>query len=143
MLRGAARPIIARSQISVGLDPSLRASLGSLAAGRVLVLDYFASRRCSVVIGDLTCELRAAPPAGDFVELAPIQGVRLFVEQRLLAILADAGPSLRLAGPPFARHLAVELEEPERWIDFLDGPGVLAGKGRFRLRPRSAGRSGQ
>jgi hypothetical protein len=142
MLNVVAPPVIPRSQISVGLDPSLRASLGMFAAGRMLVLDYFASRRCSVVIGDLTCGLRAALPIGDFVELTPIEGVRLFVERRLLAILGEAGPSLRMAGPPFARHLAVKLEQPERWIDFLDGPGVLAGKGRFRLRSRPDGPSG-
>ena len=141
MLHAPDSPVLPRTQTSVGLDPSLRASLGRFAAARVLVLDYFASRRCSVVIGDLTCELRATPPIGDFVELAPIEGVRLFVERRLLAIVGDAGPSLRMAGPPFARHLAVELEEPERWIDFLDGPGVLAGKGRFRLRSRPGGPS--
>jgi len=126
--------IIPRSRISVGLDSSLRGQIGRLAAGRVLVIDYFASRRCSVVIGDLTCEFRSNPPVPGFRELAPIEGVRVFVESRLMGILGDAGPSLRLGGFGFARHVAVDLEEPERWIEFLDGPGVLAGKGRFRLR---------
>jgi hypothetical protein len=55
-------------------------------------------------------------------------------ESRLLTLLDDAGPTLRLVGPSFARHLAVELDRPERWIDFLEGPGVLAGKGLFRRR---------
>ena len=131
----ANRTVIPRSLISIGLDPALRPSFARTAAGRVLVIDYFASRRCSVVIGDLTCEFRAAAPAGDFIELAPIEGVRLFIEARLRPILAASGPSLRAAGLPFARHLAIELEEPEHWIEFLDGPGVLAGKRRFRLRP--------
>jgi len=139
MLQATPSRVLPRSQISVGLDPSLRGHLAGLASGRVLVVDYFASRRCSVVIGDLTCELRAGPPAGDFAELAAIEGVRLFVEQRLLAMMADAGPSLRVVGPPFMRHLAVELEEPERWIDFLEGPAVLVGKGRFHLRAGSKG----
>jgi hypothetical protein len=127
-------PVIPRSQISLGVEPTLRGSLARLADGRVLVIDYFASRRCSVVIGDLTCKFGGEPPGPGYVELAGIAGVRVFVEARLLAMLGDAGPTLRLAGPPFARHLAVELDRPERWIDFLEGPGVLAGKRRFRTR---------
>lgn len=70
-----------------------------------------------------------------YVELASFEGVRLFAESRLLAVLGDAGPSLRLGGPPFARHLPVELDRPERWIDFLEGPG---GAGR-----EAAGRTAQ
>ncbi|HEY7938044.1 MAG TPA: hypothetical protein VID26_13065 [Candidatus Limnocylindrales bacterium] len=123
---------IPRSQVSVGLDPDLRRALGELAAGRVLVVDYFASRGCSVVIGDLTCDLRPVPPGTGFAELAPIEGVRLFVETRLLPVIRDAGASLRLAGPSFARHLAVDLELPDRWIEFLEEPGILAGKQLLR-----------
>ncbi|HLY15482.1 MAG TPA: hypothetical protein VKR24_14135 [Candidatus Limnocylindrales bacterium] len=126
--------VIPRSSIAIGLDPRLRASFGQLAAGRVLVIDYFASRRCSLVISDLTCQFRPGTPAGDFIELAPIEGVRIFIEARLRATLAASGPSLRTGGLPFARHLAIELDRPEHWIQFLDGPGVLAGKQRFRLR---------
>jgi len=96
------------------------------------VIDYFASRGCSVVIGDLTCELRPTPPASGFTELAAVEGVRLFVEPRLLPVLSDAGASLRLGGPPFARHLAVDLEAPDRWIEFLEEPGILAGKRQLR-----------
>jgi hypothetical protein len=124
--------VIPRSRVSIGLDPALRGSLGELARGRVLVIDYFASRGCSFVVGDLTCELRSSPPASGFTELAAIEGVRLFVEPRLLPVLADAGASLRIGGPPFGRHLAVDLEEPEQWLAFLDQPGVLAGKQRLR-----------
>jgi hypothetical protein len=125
--------VVPRSRISLGVEPALRASLANLAHGRVIAIDYFASRtRCQwIVCGDLTTRFAAGPPAQDFVELASIEGVRIFVEPRLLPVLADAGPTLRLAGPPFARHLAMELELPERWIEFLEGPGVLAGKGPF------------
>jgi hypothetical protein len=123
--------VIPRSQISIGLDPGLRPALGPMAANRVLVIDYFASRGCSVVIGDLTCKFSSTAPGPDYAELAVVEGVPLFVERRLLSVLADAGPSLVLAGPPFARHLAIELEQPERWIDFLDGPGILTGKRGF------------
>jgi hypothetical protein len=126
--------VVPRSQISLGVEPTLRASLAQLANGRVIVIDYFASRRCSVVIGDLTGDFRGTPPGRGYVELSSVEGVRVFVESRLLAVIGDAGSSLRLAGPPFARHLAVDLDRPERWIDFLEGPGVLAGKRRVGWR---------
>jgi len=124
--------VVPRSHVSVGVEPALRQALAGLANGRVLVVDYFASRRCSVTIGDTMAAFEAAPPGGGYIELASIEGVRVFVEARLLPVLSDAGPTLHLAGPPFARHLSVRLEQPERWIEFLEAPGVLAGKHPFR-----------
>lgn len=126
--------VVPRARISLGVEPTLRGSLARLANGRVLVIDYFASRRCSVVIGDLTADFKDTPPRPRYVELASIEGVRVFTERRLLAVLGELGTMLRLGGPPFARHLSVELDQPEHWIDFLEGPGVLAGKRPFRWR---------
>ncbi len=127
---------VPRSQISLSVEPSLRGSLAHLANGRAIVIDYFASRRCSVVIGDLTADFWEIPPGAGFVEVGSLEGVRVFAEPRLLAVLADTASSLRLSGPPFARHLAIDLDPPERWIDFLEGPGVLPGRRRFRSRRR-------
>ncbi|MEA2609595.1 MAG: hypothetical protein QOJ75_1838 [Chloroflexota bacterium] len=124
--------VIPLSQIRLGVESTLRGSLARLATGRVLLVDYFAGRRCSVVIGDLTADFRDAPTRQGYVELASIAGVRVFAAERLLAVLGDAGPTLRLAGPPFARHLAIRLDRPERWMEFLEGPGVLAGTRQFR-----------
>ena len=126
--------VVPRSRISLGVEPTLRGSLAPLASGRALVIDYFASRRCSVVIGDLTADFKDTPPRPRYVELASIEGVRVFTERRLLAVLGELGTMLRLGGPPFARHLSVELDQPEHWIDFLEGPGVPAGKRPFRWR---------
>ena len=131
-----AATIVPRSQISLGLEPTLRGSIAQLAKGRALVIDYFASRRCSVVVGDLTVDFEDTPPGPGYVEVASIESVRVFAALRLLGVLGDAGASLRLGGPPFARHLAVDLGRPERWIDFLEAPGVLAGKRRFAWRRR-------
>jgi hypothetical protein len=128
--------VVPRSQISLGVEPTLRRTLAQRANGRVLLIDYFASQRCSLVMGDLTGNFEDMPPGPGYVELASIEGVRVFTESRLLAVLDDAGPSLRLGGPPFARHLAIDLDRPELWIDFLERPGVLAGKRRFRKRRR-------
>jgi hypothetical protein len=128
--------VVPRSEISLGVAPALRGRLAQLAATRVLVIDYFASRRCSLVIGDLTIDFEDEPPGPGYAELASIERVRVFAESRLLAILGDAGFTLRLGGPPFARHLAVDLDRPDRWIDFLEEPGVLPVRRRFRWRRR-------
>ena len=130
----ATREVVPRSRVSLGVEPTLRGSLAQMANGRVIVIDYFASRRCSVVIGDLTGAFRDMPPGAGYVELASIEGVRVFAASRLLGVLAEARSSLRLSGPPFARHLALELDRPERWIDFLESPGVLAGSRRVGWR---------
>jgi hypothetical protein len=53
-----------RSPITVGVEEALRGSLAHLANGQVVVIDYFASRRCSVVIGDVTA---------DFAEMSPVE----------------------------------------------------------------------
>ncbi len=121
----AASPI-PRSRLSIGLDPSLRAGLARLAAGRAVVVDFFASRTCtSVWIGDITAGwLQPGAVRPDLVALAPIEGVEVFVDRRLVDLLTDAGPSLRLAGPAFARHLAVRLEDAAAWLAFLETPAA-------------------
>lgn len=126
--------VVPRSEISIGVEPSLRRELATRAHGGMLILDYFASRRCSVVIGDLTAKFLPQPLGARYVELASIDGIRVFAAERLLPLLAAAGPTLRLAGPRFARHLALWLDAPERWIEFLEQPGVLAGKRPWRRR---------
>lgn len=129
---GGTESIIPRSRISLAVEPTLRGSLARLAGHRVIVIAYFASFRCGVVIGDLTGDFQNAPPGRGYLELASIEGVRVFVEPRLLPVLRDAGPTLRLGGPPFARHLSVHLDRPVQWIEFLEQPGVLAGTRRSR-----------
>lgn len=126
--------VVPRSTVSLAVEPSLRRSLPQMSNGRVIVIDYFASRRCSVVIGDLTGDFRDSSPGRGYVELSSVEGVRVFAESRLLPVLGEARSTLRLGGPPFARHLAFDLDRPERWIDFLEGPGVLAGKRRVGWR---------
>jgi hypothetical protein len=123
---------IPRSEISIGIDPGLRGRLAAFAKGGSLVLDYFASRRCSVTVGDLTADVRTEAPGSGFVELAPVEGVRLYAEARLLPVLREAGPGLRQARGVFGRHLAVSLDRPERWIAFLEQPGILTRRRQFR-----------
>ena len=125
MVAPAASPI-PRSRLAIGLDPSLRGALARLAAGRAVVIDFFASRACtSVWIGDLTAGwLQPGRVRPDLVALAPIEGVEVFVDRRLVDLLADAGPTLHLAGPVFVRHLAVRLEDAAAWLAFLETPAA-------------------
>ncbi len=128
--------VVPRSEIRLGVDPTLRRDLARLADDRVLVIDYYASRRCSLVVGDLTANFERRPPAHGYAQLASIEGVPVFVEFRLMPVLRDGEATLLLAGPSFARHLSVRLERPEGWLDFLDQPGVLTGKRPYRARWR-------
>jgi hypothetical protein len=120
--------VIPRSVVSIGVDVRVRPSLAERAAGRALVIDYFASRRCGLVVGDLTARFGQPPAARDYAELASIEGVPVFAHRLLLPLLRDTQPGLIEAGPVFARHLAVRLEQPERWLDFLEEPGAVAAK---------------
>ena len=110
----------------MGLDPALRGRLAKLAAGRSIAIDWFASRsRCtSVWIGDLTARWvePGTPVEAGLVPLAPIDGVPVLAAANLLDLLATTGPSLRLSGPVFARHLAIDLVDLVAWFDFLETP---------------------
>ena len=120
------RAPIPRSIVTIGLAAELRGRLAGLAEGRTLAIGFYASR-CgpSVAVGDITVSwLEGAPPPGS-VALAPVEGVPLVTDERLVEILRDSGPTLLLGGPVFARHLAIRLERPELWIDFLSRPGAL------------------
>jgi hypothetical protein len=100
------------------MSPALRERLQALAAGRPLVIDYYASRLRGVATGDLVVWFGEPPPEPCYVELEPIDDVLFLAERHLVAILE--GATLREAGPPWHRHLAVSLARPEDWIDFLD-----------------------
>lgn len=124
----AADPVTQRSALSIDIETGLRRDLVADAAGRVLVIDYWASHRCGVVTGDLTAAFQVGRPERPYLELEPIEGVRVFAEERLVGLLATGGPRLRRGGLAFARHLSVDLARPELWLDFLSRPGVMRGK---------------
>ncbi len=119
---------IPRTAISIGLAPDLRPRLAALAHGRSLVIDYVASRCCtSVAIGDLTVRWEQQIPGPGFVELAPIEGVPMFVEQRLLGLLTSAGPTIQLeAVDEVADRLPIGSSDPEEGSPGL-GFGEAAG----------------
>lgn len=113
-------PVVGMSPIELGVDPDLRARLAAWAEGRPLVIDWFASRRCNVTVGDLTARFASAALQARYIELLPIGPVRVVAERTLLPLLAE-GASLQRTGPSFLHHFGVSLATPEHWIDFLDG----------------------
>ena len=92
--------VVPRSQISLGVEPTLRGSLAQLANGRVLVIDYFASRRCGVVIGDLTVDFGDEPPGPAYVELAGIESGGSSQSQGCSQSSAMLGPACGWADHP-------------------------------------------
>jgi hypothetical protein len=106
----------------LGVHDSVRGRLGSLAAGRVLAIGYFRSSRCGAVVGDFSLSWRRVPPGSSYVALAPVEGISVFADRRLLDVLRRAGPEL-WQGSWFNRGTpTIRLADPESWIDFLDGP---------------------
>jgi hypothetical protein len=112
-------PIVGASPIQLDIEPRLRRGLASRERGRPIVIDYFASRRCGVTIGDLTVAFATRPLERRYIELVPIEGVEVLAEEHLVRVLSD-GADLRTAGLPFADRLGISLAHPERWIEFLD-----------------------
>jgi hypothetical protein len=55
-------PVVARASIVIGSDSAVLATLPQAAAGRPLVIDYFASQHRGVTVGDLTVGFPATSP---------------------------------------------------------------------------------
>ncbi len=128
-----ARHPIARSHLAVGLAPELRRCLARLARGRTIVIDFVAVSCCrrDILLGDLGGHF-AERPDPDLVALAPIEGVPVAVDPRLVGLLRTAGPTIVLAGPPFARHLGIRLDDPAAWLEFLDSPAARSARSADR-----------
>lgn len=107
------------SPICLRVEASLATRLAWLSRGQPLVIDWFASRRCAVTFGDLTVGFRSVRSASDYAELEPIDDVRVFAERRLLDLLAT-GAEVKVGGSVFGHHLALAIDHPERWLEFLE-----------------------
>ena len=107
------------SPICLRVEASLGPRLAGLSRGQPLVIDYFASRRCAVTLGDLMVGFRSVLPESDYAELQPIGDVRVLAERHLLDLLAT-GAEVKVGGPVFAHHLALAIDQPERWLEFLE-----------------------
>ena len=116
--------------VAIPVHAGLRGSLGRLARGRVLVVGFFASARCAPAVGDFSLSWRSGAPGDGFSRLAPVEGVELFADARLLEVLRTGAPELRAGGVLRRGTPTIYLGNPERWLEFLDGPTALRGRGR-------------
>lgn len=110
---------------TIRATPRLRARLPRLAAGKALVIDYFASSRCGLVIGDITADFGDVPPSETHSNVAEVDGVPVFARHRLIPLFRETSVDLDLHRLPLFRGLTVRLDTPERWLVFLDRPGVV------------------
>jgi hypothetical protein len=108
----------------VTTTPRLQADLTHLARGRAIVIDYFASARCGVVVGDITANFDASPPSETHVRLPNVEGVPVFAEPRLIRLLEESMATIDRPLLPMGDGLALMLGRPEKWLEFLDRPGI-------------------
>ena len=117
---------IPRSSLAIAIHPDLRGSLAGMARGRRLVIGYVASARCGTVVGDLSLEWRSETPSPRHRRLAPVEGIELYADERLLGVLAIGQPELRPGSLLRRGTPRLQLSRPEFWIDFLEGPSVMS-----------------
>jgi len=115
--------------VRLDVEPNLQQELPHLARGRPLIVDYYAVPLRGIRVGDITAGFRSRLLEPCYVELEPINGVRVLAHRRLMELLTDGGATLRLAGVLSFRHVAVSLPHPERWIDFLEQCPARARRG--------------
>lgn len=117
---------VERQPPEIAVERHLRGRLATLATDRVLVIGYFTSRSCCAVVGDFSVSWQREAPGPDFLLLPPIEGVPLYADRRLMAVLREGLPEL-WPGGPFRRDTpTIRLAIPERWIQFLGEPTVVS-----------------
>jgi len=131
---------VERQPPAIALEPRLHGRLATLSAGRALVVEYFTSKSCCAVIGDFTVSWRTATPGPGYMSLPPIEGVPIYADRRLLAVLSEGMPEL-WPGGLFRRDTpTIRLGIPERWIQFLGGPPAQIRGARAERGPTGARR---
>ncbi len=121
--------------MNLRLDPSILTSRAKRSDHRLLVIDSYRTWCCGTWVGDLTVEWRASPPGGSFVAVAPVEGVAVFVRERLVRLLDAAGATVARSRLPFSAGLRIELDRAELWIDYLDRPLAWVPPGGSRPSP--------
>jgi hypothetical protein len=112
-------PVIAKSPIHIAASPDLAAQLSARARGRPLVIDYFSSRHRGLSVGDMTAEFATRSLEPRYVEIEPIEGVRILVERHLIDLLAN-GASLTVRRRFLGWRFDVSLAQPELWLEVLE-----------------------
>jgi hypothetical protein len=109
----------------VSWSDAARRELPAMASDRRLVVDYFAARCCgsNVSIGDLSVRWLPTSAAVDpeFVPVEAPGGLRVRVQQDLVAVLRAAGGRVEMRGWGRFRRPVVELQDGATWLDFITG----------------------
>src|SRR5690242_20057757 len=104
-------------------SPEARLELPSRAAGRRLLVDYFAARCCgrNVSVGDIHLRWQSSdePVADDFLALDAPDGIEAFVQRDLVWVLRLAGGRIVMRGRRPVRRPVVEVEDGAAWLDFI------------------------
>jgi len=107
----------------VSWSDAARRELPAMAHGRRLVVDYFASRCCgsNVSIGDLSVRWlpTTAPVDPEFVPVEAPGGLRVRIQDDLVAVLRAAGGCVEMRGWGRFRRPVVELQDGAKWLDFI------------------------
>ena len=113
--------VLGRAALRLRAVGAVRAPLRAAAAGRPLIIDFFAVRTRGPSIGDLIVGFDDGRIGPAFVEVAPVEGVPVLVERRLLPILARGATLVpRPRWWPFGSPIWIRLRHPEDWLGFLD-----------------------
>jgi hypothetical protein len=112
-------PTDSRPTVPFTLDDDLAGRFADLAGTRVLVVDYLVTRRPpQIALGELSARLQRTPPPGT-VTVGTIEGVPCYAEPALAGVLREARPRLRPVAGGVLGQLAIELERPLPFIDYL------------------------
>lgn len=109
--------------LAVSWSGEARREVPSLANGRRLLLDYFATRCCggNVSIGDVHLRWTAAdaPIEPEFFRFDAPGGVEAYIQQDLVPVLEAARGRITMRGRGWFRHPIVEFEDGPMWLDFI------------------------
>ncbi len=105
--------------VAFALDPALVGRFAEIAAGRVLVVDYLVTRPSPALpTAELSVRLQRTAPRGSAC-LTLIEGIPCHGDPVLLPVLREAGPRLRPVAGALLGQLAIDLDRPLVWLDFL------------------------
>lgn len=120
---------------TIGADSATSSLIEREARGRVLLIDFFASRCCtSTLVGDLETRWLDPDRTAGLESLGTVSGTPIVADPRLAKILHE-GRARIVRGGWRGRSLQVRLDVPEVWLDFLETPAAHRSRGRRSGEP--------
>lgn len=120
---------------TVTADAAGARRIAASAEGRVLAIDYFASRCCSsLLVGDLETRWVESGSHPEFVDVGNVAGTPVVADRRLVSVLATGRATIVETGGLLGKSIGVRLGKPEVWIAFLDSPAARGERGGRTVR---------